>query len=400
MSNQILTTLLLSIFIALLGIGIIIPVMPVFAEELGANGFSLGMIIAAFSISRGVLQPVIGNLSDRWGRKGFLVTGLFIYGIVGLLIPLASNVSNLIVVRGIHGIGSAMIVPIGMAYVSYLSPPGQEGRYMGYLNIAIFCGIGCGPILGGLISDLLGFGSVFLVMAVLSFSASLLVIFLMPSKQGSGAATHQSLLKNVSLMVRDRKTMGILLARFSTMIIMVPTMAFLPLLMNERLSASGLQIGLVIACRTLVNAVLQVPAGRFADKQNKTVLLIVGCSCLSVAIIAIPSAETFTQMVMTYLFLGIGEAIIWPVLGAYASQEGKGRYGHGTMMGVYSLAMSAGVLCGALVAGQSMDSLGIDWAYYTTGITLFFLSMTGAAMIWSGSHRLHKDTRGNRFEIL
>ena len=87
MNKQILITLLLSIFIALLGIGIIIPVMPVFAAELGAGGVSLGMIIAAFSISRGVLQPVVGSLSDRWGRKGFLVAGLFIYGLVGLLIP-------------------------------------------------------------------------------------------------------------------------------------------------------------------------------------------------------------------------------------------------------------------------------------------------------------------------
>ena len=80
MTRQILVTLLLSVFIALLGIGIIIPVMPVFATELGANGLALGMIIAAFSVSRGLLQPVVGNLSDRWGRKGFLVTGLFIYG--------------------------------------------------------------------------------------------------------------------------------------------------------------------------------------------------------------------------------------------------------------------------------------------------------------------------------
>ena len=86
MSRQVLITVLLSVFIALLGIGIIIPVMPVFATELGANGLALGMIIAVFSVSRGVLQPVIGNLSDRYGRKGFLVVGLFVYGLVGLLI--------------------------------------------------------------------------------------------------------------------------------------------------------------------------------------------------------------------------------------------------------------------------------------------------------------------------
>ncbi len=72
MKNNTLITLLLSVFIALLGIGIIIPVMPVFATELGAGGFSLGMIIASFSISRGLLQPIVGNLSDRWGRKNFL----------------------------------------------------------------------------------------------------------------------------------------------------------------------------------------------------------------------------------------------------------------------------------------------------------------------------------------
>ena len=138
MNRQILITLLLSIFIALLGIGIIIPVMPVFATELGASGFSLGMIIAAFSISRGVLQPVVGSLSDSWGKKGFLVAGLFIYGLVGLLIPQAESVLNLIAIRGFHGVGSAMIVPIAMAYTSSLAPAGHEGRYMSYLNIAIF----------------------------------------------------------------------------------------------------------------------------------------------------------------------------------------------------------------------------------------------------------------------
>ena len=73
MNRQILITLLLSVFIALLGIGIIIPVMPVFATELGANGLALGMIIAVFSVSRGILQPVIGNLSDRLGRRRLML---------------------------------------------------------------------------------------------------------------------------------------------------------------------------------------------------------------------------------------------------------------------------------------------------------------------------------------
>ena len=171
MLNRILVTVMLSVFIALLGVGVIIPVLPLLATKLGASGFSLGLITAAFSLSRGLLQPIVGSLSDRWGRKGFLVAGLFIYGLVGLLIPNANNVAQLICIRLFQGVGAAMIVPVAMAYASFLAPVGQEGRYMGTINIAIFCGIGCGPVIGGLFSDLWGLSSVFSIMAALCFFA-------------------------------------------------------------------------------------------------------------------------------------------------------------------------------------------------------------------------------------
>ena len=371
-------------FIALLGIGIIIPVMPVFATELGANGLALGMIIAAFSVSRGLLQPVVGNLSDRLGRKGFLVTGLFIYGVVGLLIPQAGSIINLLLIRAFQGVGSAMIVPIGMAYMSVLAPPGQEGRYQSYLNIAIFCGIGCGPVIGGIVSDLLGFESVFYVMAALSFGAFILVVKNMPAQQAQVIASATGLLKSLQMMMQSRLTRGILLARLVTMVIMVPSMAFLPLLMTQTIGASGLQIGFVIACRTLVNAVLQVPAGKVADKYNKLFLLVTGCICLSGVIMLIPFMKTFVMFLLIYCLLGLGEAIIWPVLGAYASIEGRKRYGHGTMMGVFSLAMSGGIMAGAMLAGLSMDVWGIEFAYFVTAATVLIGTSVAALLIRSG----------------
>ena len=384
MTRQILITLLLSVFIALLGIGIIIPVMPVFATELGANGLALGMIIAAFSVTRGLLQPVVGNLSDRWGRKGFLVTGLFVYGLVGLLIPQAGSIINLLLIRAFQGVGSAMIVPIGMAYMSVLAPPGQEGRYQSYLNIAIFCGIGCGPVIGGIVSDLLGFESVFYVMAALSFGAFILVLKNMPAQQAQVNASATGLLKSLQMMMQSRLTRGILLARMVTMVIMVPSMAFLPLLMTQTIGASGLQIGLVIACRTLVNAVLQVPAGKVADKYDKLFLLVTGCICLSGVIMLIPFMKTFVMFLLIYCLLGLGEAIIWPVLGAYASIEGRKRYGHGTMMGVFSLAMSGGIMAGAMLAGFSMDVWGIEFAYFVTAATVLIGTSVAALLIRSG----------------
>jgi DHA1 family multidrug resistance protein-like MFS transporter len=389
LKNNTLITLLLSVFIALLGIGIIIPVMPVFATELGAGGFSLGMIIASFSISRGLLQPIVGNLSDRWGRKNFLAAGLLIYGIVGLLIPQAMSVGHLIGIRAFHGVGSAMIVPIAMAYVSLLSPAGHEGRYMSYLNIAIFCGIGCGPVIGGLLSDSFGFSSVFYLMALMSFIALILVITNMPRQSGSESRGNQSLFGSIKAMIGSSRTSGILLARYATMIIMVPTMAFLPLLMASWPEEhTGLQIGGVIACRTLVNAVLQVPFGKIADKYNKIALFLAGSLLMSLSVLATPSMDTVLSITILYVILGVGEAIIWPVLGAYASEEGRKHYGHGTMMGVFSFAMSGGVLTGAVLAGIGMDLFGIEWAFYICGAAVMLITLAAARMIFAGEKEM------------
>lgn len=391
MKKYTLFTILLAVFIALLGIGIIVPVMPVFAQELGAGGLGLGMVIAAFSVTRGVLQPIIGNVSDRLGRKGFLMAGLLIYGGVGLIIPLAESISHLIFIRGFHGIGSAMIVPIAMAYMSLLAPAGEEGRYMSYLNISIFTGIGCGPIIGGILFDYWGFSTVFHAMAYLSFLAFVLVVIYMPKQQGSEVRTDRKLLKTMRNMLASRKTSGILLARYSTMVIMVPTMAFLPLLMAEWEDISGMEVGIVIACRTLINAVFQVPFGKLADQANKIVILLCCCTALSVVLFVIPSLSTFSSMAIAYLILGCVEAGIWATLGAYAAVEAKELYGHGTMMGIFSFVMSAGVFTGAILSGTSMDGWGIAKAYQITAIGVFLLTSLAILLIWQGERLLSEN---------
>ena len=381
MQRHILATLLLSVFIALLGIGIIVPVMPVFATSLGAGGLALGLIIAAFSITRGIFQPIVGSLSDRWGKKGFLVCGLLMYGLVGLAMPRATSVVNLIVIRAFHGIGSAMIVPVAMAYVSDLSPVGREGRYMGLLNIAIFSGIGSGPLIGGFFTDLWGMASAFYAMALLSAVALLLVVFQMPSQENrEHHVRRMGIFKAMRSMLTRRRTGGILLARMATMIIMVPTMGFLPLLMQQWFAASGMEIGVVMACRTLVNALLQTPCGRMADRMDKVRLLQAGSLIICAVMCLIPLAAHFWWLLLLFVFLGMGEALIWPTLGALATVEGR-QYGQGTMMGVFNLAMSTGVFCGSLGAGIAMDLLGLRWAFFIIGILVLILTMFAAELI-------------------
>ena len=384
MHNRILVTVVLAVFIALLGIGIIIPVLPLWATELGATGFTLGVITAVFSVSRGLCQPLVGSLSDRWGRKGFLITGLFIYGLVGLLVPLAESVGQLVFIRLFQGVGAAMVVPVAMAYASMLAPPGEEGRSMSAINIAIFCGIGAGPVLGGLFADAFGLVSVFYVMAGLCFVAFLLVVRNLPACSPLDRPSRDGLVRSVGRMLRRRRTVGILLARFATVLMMVPTMAFLPLMMADWPGSGSVQAGVVIAGRTVMNAVLQVPFGRLTDRYDKVRLLIAGCVCMSVAIWMIPEMTGFATMLGAYLFLGFGEAVLWPVLGAWAAEEGRTHFGHGTMMGVFNLAMSAGVFTGAMLAGLSMDSWGMRHAFHLTAAAVLVLPLVAALLVRAG----------------
>ncbi len=386
--RNILIPLLLSVFIALLGIGIIVPVMPVFAASLGAGGLELGFIIAAFSLTRGFCQPFVGNLSDRLGRKGFLLSGLAVYALVGLLIPEATSVTGLILIRALHGVGSAMIVPIVMACVCDLAPIGSEGRYMSLLNIAIFTGIGCGPLIGGIFTDLWGMASVFYVMAGLSLLALLMILVQLPGSMDPSheAVERPGLIKSLQRMLTSRRTVGILLARLATMIVMVPTLAFLPLLMHRQFLATGMQIGLVIATRTLVNAVLQHPFGRLVDRLNKILLLRIGCLTISGVMCLIPFAGNFPVLLVLFVILGCGEAIIWPTLGALAMEEGR-QYGQGTMMGVFNMVMSIGIFIGAIMAGVTSDWLGLHWSFVLIGILVFLLTML-ASRIMENDHRL------------
>jgi len=381
MEKRTLVILLLALFIAVLGVGIIAPIIPIYATDLGATGVTLGLMIAAFSISRTALQPVVGSQSDRHGRKRFLVAGLSLYAVMGLTYTLATSVEHLILIRLFHGVGSAMIMPIAMAYIGDLTPHGQEGRYMGMLNIALFAGISGGPILGGVFRDTTGINPAFYTMSALTAASLVLIITLLPPQRSDREIQPSpGLLTTLRRMLRNSRVVGMLLPRIGSMIVMIPTMAFLPILMDTSMGATGVEIGIVIAARTIVTAGLQFPFGKIADRYNKVVLILTGCFIISAGVFLMPFAVDFLQLVWLSVLIGIGEALIWPTLGAIAVEEGH-QYGQGSMMGVFNMAMSLGVLIGSLVAGSLTDLIGLEYAFYVTAIILAVSAVVGSLLI-------------------
>ena len=119
-----------SIGVAMIGLGIVWPLVPVYAVELGAGGFQVGLMIASFNVARTLFNPLSGRLSDRWGRKPFITLGLLLYALVSVLYVMADRVETLILVRLIHGMTSVLVAPIAMALVADDDPfrPSRRGR--------------------------------------------------------------------------------------------------------------------------------------------------------------------------------------------------------------------------------------------------------------------------------
>ena len=146
-------TLFFSMFATITGVGIVVPLLPVYAHDLGATGFYVAMIFGAFSLSRTIFLPYFGRLSDLSGRKPFIVSGLLAYVLISFAFIFFNSVGGLIVLRLIQGIASAMIMPVVQAYVGEICPKGKEGLIMGIFNTSLFLGLSLGPLIGGVLND-------------------------------------------------------------------------------------------------------------------------------------------------------------------------------------------------------------------------------------------------------
>jgi MFS family permease len=145
--------LLICVFTAMMGLGIIGPIIPIYAENLGATFVQIGLLSSVWSISRLIFTAPVGNLADRTSKRKIIAVGLGVYTILSLLYAVAWDYTSLITVRFFHGLGSAMSMPIAMAYAAEIAPKGREGKFMGNLNMAMFAGMGLGPLIGGYLTD-------------------------------------------------------------------------------------------------------------------------------------------------------------------------------------------------------------------------------------------------------
>ncbi|WP_025722408.1 MFS transporter [Paenibacillus polymyxa] len=145
--------LMLNLFIALLGQGMVIPILPEYLKQFNAAGAAAGYLIAAFGAAQFIFSPLGGQLSDRWGRKSMIITGLFLTVISDLMFAVSTTLPLLYIARFIGGIGIGLMVPSNMAYIADITTSETRAKGMGYLGASMNLGMVLGPGLGGMIAE-------------------------------------------------------------------------------------------------------------------------------------------------------------------------------------------------------------------------------------------------------
>ncbi len=363
--------LFFSIFSAVMGVGIVVPLLPVYAESLGASGLYIGFVFSVFSLSRTVLLPVFGSLSDKTGRKPYITAGLLGYAIVSIAFIFSDTISGLITARFFQGIASAMIMPVAQAYIGEITPKDSEGFTMGLFNLSVFGSLSIGPIMGGFLNDSCGIDAAFIVMGILSFTGFLLSFFCLPPIKEEAAVGRAVIRIPWSELLKDRFLSGLLILRFVYVFCIGTLWCFLPVLATDS-GLSSTRTGILVMLGIFISGVLQVPMGMLADRSNKKRMAIIGGVIVTAAIFSFHWAESFWALFSASVAFGIGGGIAMPPLMAMAVIKGDDAKAMGTIMSMLTMAHSMGMFFGASVAGLAMDFLSLRQAFPLAGIIMLF----------------------------
>jgi len=369
-----------AVFMSSLGLGILSPILPAYVDNFSASSFILGIVFGVYSAARTLFMLPVGILSDRLGRKPFILSGLLLFTVVSPLYALAINVYQVMLIRFLQGIAAAMLLPVAMSAIGDLSPRGREGFIMGSFTSAFFAGLGFGPLIGGFMSDRYSMSAAFYAMGAMSLAAFIFTVFALPSRlpgvevkdeQQGGSGVLKS--PDLPLAIMDRPMASLLFFRFTRAVGIGLVWVILPLYAVKSLGLSALQVGILLSANTFITTLLQSPAGHLSDRFGHMKSLITGSILAAIAIAFIGWSRGFEDLLYISGVLGFSGALIVPAGSALAVSLGRTR-GMGRTMGLYNSSLSLGTMLGPVIGGLLLDLANVR-AVFLCGAILGLLGL-------------------------
>jgi multidrug resistance protein len=342
--------------VVVMGLAFIIPLFPIYISRKGASNFQLGLIVSGFTISQFLVQPFFGGLSDRFGRKPFIVGGLACYGIVASLYILASSLSQIFSIRLLHGVGAGMVWPALSAFIIDQSPVERRGETMGFLSAMETVGFATGPLLGGILYNLGGMNLPFWGCSLLAFLAMAMVWRFIQEKP----PTHRVKTRFIerfgfsSLRLPDIRLLcfiGFVEAFVWGMIItLLPVMA-------SGLGIPPGKIGWLFSAYFILFILFQWPTGKWSDQHGRKNPIILGMSIYTLAVLLLSQVGTLAYLLLVLAIAGAGLGIYSPSV-RVAVADLSSKKVRGASMGVFFTTRMLGFFLGPNFGGLMADSFG------------------------------------------
>jgi MFS transporter, DHA1 family, tetracycline resistance protein len=356
-----LLVIFLTIFVNLVGFGIIIPLLPFYAETFGASGLTIGLLFAVFSACQLVAAPALGDLSDRYGRRPVLIFSLLGTVVSFVMMAMAHSIWMLFAARIIDGLSGGNI-STARAYVADVTEPKDRARAYGLIGAAFGMGFIMGPALSGLLSRYSYTAPVWAA-AVVTLAATVMAWLWLPETVHKAAAGTGMPFRNLAEMMRRpglRRMLWIDFIYWFAFAIFQTTFA---LFVAHRFGFDVSQTGYFFAAFGVLGAVVQGGfirpiVHRLGDKPT----FILGLVCAGVGLVSATLAHTVWLFTLALVPLALGIGFGHPTVSALVSRAGRGDE-QGRVQGAAGAMESLGRAMGPVWGNAALARFGDGMPY-------------------------------------
>lgn len=355
-------------FVIALGYGVVAPALPEFAHSFGVGVTAASAIVSAFAIMRLVFAPSTGRLVNRFGERPMYLLGLFIVALSTLASAFAQSYWQLMLFRGLGGVGSVMFSVSAMGLMIRISPPAIRGRVSGLYSSSFVLGSITGPLLGG---ALVGFGLrvPFVVYAVALFGAIAVVHLQL---RDSALATIDDSTTVAAMPLASALRVGAYRSAVLTAAIFgwvyAMRVSLVPLYFALVLHQKPAVAGLALATYACGDVLAMIPAGRMSDRIGRRPLIIVGMIILALATLALALTHSVGLAFASTLVAGVGTGMVSPSQQAALADIMFGHGRGGPVLVTYQMSQDMGTVVGPIAGGFIAQQWGFPTAFTVTTI--------------------------------
>ena len=344
-------------FFVLLGLSMVAPILPTYAESFNVSYTLVGFVISAFAVTRMALDMPAGLLSRRYDKKAIMISGLLLLSTSSILAGLATDYVILVIARLIEGAGSALYVTTATVYLAQISGEEKRGQWMSLYMGMLLLGSIFGPTFGGVLADLFDIRMPFFAYATLTGLAIIPTLILphLSNSQGTGSTLKlREIPGDIRQVLSSPSFLLVTFAVFTLFFLRTGVRSTLvPLFAANNLGLSSGDIGLVLTFGAVATAVTMTPVGSISDRVGRK-LPLAACLVLSaVSTIIIRDATDFFSLSITLVLYGAFVGLSGPSAAYITDLSPPDKLE--ISMGLYRMISDAGFVVGPLLIGFVAD---------------------------------------------